>query len=182
MGKVNIFYISSMSSYSGEDKRLGNNIPLRQSEQEKQQQLQLQQQKEDEEKLSPFAKRILIVDDDPDITLTFKKGLEAENETSGGKIFFQVFTYNDPLLALAEFKVNFYDLLLIDVNMPKLNGFEFSEKILKLDLNVRVYYISAGEMNIEALREQHKSLSLGCFITKPVIIENLVIRVKAELE
>jgi hypothetical protein len=62
-----------MSSYSrqDEDKQLGNNISLRESEQE-QQQLQLQQQKE-EEKLSPFTKRILIVDDDPDITLTFKK-------------------------------------------------------------------------------------------------------------
>jgi two-component SAPR family response regulator len=85
-------------------------------------------------------------------------------------------------LALAEFKVNFYDLLLIDVNMPKLNGFELSEKILELDLNVRICYISAGEMNIEALREQYKSLSLGCFITKPVTVENLVRRVKEELE
>jgi DNA-binding response OmpR family regulator len=85
-------------------------------------------------------------------------------------------------LALAEFKINFYDLLLIDVNMPKLNGFELSEKILELDLNVRICYISAGEMNIEALREQYKSLSLGCFITKPVTVENLVRRVKAELE
>jgi hypothetical protein len=56
------------------------------------------------------------------------------------------------------------------------------EKILELDLNVRVCYISAGEMNTEALREQYKSLSLGCFVTKPVTIENLVIRVKAELE
>ncbi|HKG86860.1 MAG TPA: response regulator [Nitrososphaeraceae archaeon] len=141
-----------------------------------------QEEQQQEEKLSPFTKRILIVDDDPDITLTFKKGLETENETSEGKIFFQVFTYNDPLLALTEFKINFYDLLLIDVNMPKLNGFEFSEKILELDLNVRVCYISAGEMNIEALREQYKSLSLGCFITKPVTIENLARRVKAELE
>jgi CheY-like chemotaxis protein len=162
-----------MRSYSGEDKHLGDNVPLRQSEQEQQQQ---------EGKLSPFTKRILIVDDDPDITLTFKKGLESENENSGGKIFFQVFTYNDPLLALAEFKINFYDLLLLDVNMPKLNGFEFSEKILELDLNVRVCYISAGEMNIEALREQYKSLSIGCFITKPVTIENFVGRVKAELD
>jgi DNA-binding response OmpR family regulator len=85
-------------------------------------------------------------------------------------------------LALAEFKTNFYDHLLIDVNMPKLNGFELSEKILELDLNVRICYISAGEMNIEALREQYKSLSLGCFITKPVTVENLVRRVKAELE
>jgi two-component SAPR family response regulator len=66
--------------------------------------------------------------------------------------------------------------------MPKMNGFEFSEKILELDLNVRICYISAGEMNIGALREQYKSLSLGCFIKKPVTLEDLVRRVKTELE
>ncbi len=140
------------------------------------------EQQEKEKKLSPFTKRILVVDDDKDIIFTFKKGLEAENEYSSGKIFFQVYAYDDPLLALSEFKPNFYDLLLVDVNMPKVNGFEFSEKILKLDVNVRVCYISAGEMNIEALREQYPTLSIGCFIRKPVTIENLVRRVKAELE
>ncbi len=141
-----------------------------------------QLQERNDVKLSPFTKRILIVDDHPDIILTFKRGLEAENEYSSGKVFFQVYAYDDPLLALSEFKPSFYDLLLVDVNMPKVNGFEFSEKILKLDVNVRVCYISAGEMNIEALREQYPSLSIGCFIKKPVTIENLVRRVKAELE
>jgi CheY-like chemotaxis protein len=156
-----------------EGKHLGNNISLFQDVQ--------QQEQPRKEKLSPNVKRILLIDDDADITLTFKKGLEEENETSGNKVVLQVFSYNNPLLALAEFKTNFYDLLLIDVNMPKMNGFEFSEKILELDLNVRICYISAGEMNIEALREQYQSLSLGCFITKPVTIENLVRKVKAEL-
>ena len=141
-----------------------------------------QQKHQQKEELSPFIKRILIVDDHHDVILTFKKGLEAENEYSGGKIFFQVYAYDDPLLVLSEFKPNFYDLLLVDVNMPKVNGFEFSEKILKLDVNVRICYISAGEMNIEALREQYPSLSIGCFIRKPVTMENLVRRVKAELE
>jgi CheY-like chemotaxis protein len=154
-----------------------NKAPQWQNKQDEEQELQ-----ERKEKLSPYTKRILIVDDHPDIILTFKRGLEAENEYSSGKIFFQVYAYDDPLLALSEFKPNFYDLLLVDVTMPKVNGFEFSEKILKLDVNVRVCYISAGEMNIEALREQYPSLSIGCFIKKPVTIENLVRRVKAELE
>jgi CheY-like chemotaxis protein len=154
-----------------------NNAPQWQNKQDEEQELQ-----ERKEKLSPYTKRILIVDDHPDIILTFKRGLEAENEHSSGKIFFQVNAYDDPLLALSEFKPNFYDLLLVDVNMPKVNGFEFSEKILKLDVNVRVCYISAGEMNIEALREQYPSLNIGCFIKKPITIENLVRRVKAELE
>jgi DNA-binding response OmpR family regulator len=157
-----------------EGKHLGNNISLFQDVQ--------QQEQLKKEKLSPNVKRILLVDDDPDITLTFKKGLEEENGTSDNKVVLQVFSYNNPLLALAEFKTNFYDLLLIDVNMPKMNGFEFSEKILELDLNVRICYVSAGEMNIGALREQYKGLSVGCFIKKPITMENLVGRIKAELE
>jgi CheY-like chemotaxis protein len=163
-----------MNSFSGGGKRIGNNISLGQGKLEQEQQIQ-------KEKISPNAKRILVVDDDPDITLTFKKSLEEENENSGNKVAFQVFTYNSPLLALTEFKINFYDLLLIDVNMPKMNGYEFSKKVLELNLNIRICYISACEMNIEALREQYKSLSLGCFITKPVTVENLV-RVQSELE
>ncbi len=69
-----------MRSFSGEDKHSGNNTSHLKSEQEQQQQ---------EEKLSPFTKRILIVDDDPDITLTFKKGLEAENEKANARYSFK---------------------------------------------------------------------------------------------
>ena len=132
----------------------------------------------------PFVKSILVIDDDPDITLTFKKGLEAENniESNNKKIFFKVYTYNDPLLALSQFKPNFYDLLLIDINMPKMNGFEFSSHILQVDLNVRLCFMSSGEINQEALREQYPTLSIGCFIRKPITIDELVRRVKAELE
>jgi CheY-like chemotaxis protein len=64
------------------------------------------------------------VDDHPDIILTFKRGLEAENEYSSGKIFFQVYAYDVPLLTLSEYKSSIYHLLLVDVNMPKVNGFE----------------------------------------------------------
>ena len=136
--------------------------------------------KEVQQELSPKSKRVLIVDDDPDITLTFKKGLEAENEKSSN-LFFEVSTYNDPINALSEFKPNLYDLLLVDINMPKMDGLEFSTKILEQDINVRVCFITATEINTRALREQYSSLSIGCFIKKPVTIENLVERVKAEL-
>jgi DNA-binding response OmpR family regulator len=168
-----------MSSYSGEDedKHLGNNISLRQSEQGQQQQLHKQQ----EERLSPFTKRILIVDDDPDITLTFKKAFDEANRISGNKISFHVNTYNDPVVALSEFKPDFYDLMLIDINMPKMNGFDFCVKVFELDINPRVCFMSSELINQEALREQYPSLSIGCFIRKPVTIEYLVKRVKAEL-
>jgi CheY-like chemotaxis protein len=131
----------------------------------------------------PATRRILIMDDDPDITLTFKKAFEAENENShnNNKISFVVSAYNDPLLALAEFRPCFYDLLLVDINMPKMNGFDFCVKALEIDVNPRVCFMSSGLVNQEALREQYPSLSIGCFIRKPVSISYLVRKVKAEL-
>ena len=132
-------------------------------------------------------KRILIVDDDIDITFTYKLGLERHYEDCGddhnsNKIRFEVFTYNNPLTALSEFRSNFYDLLLIDINMPDINGFQLCQKILELDANVRVCFISAGEVNIEALREVYPNVTMGCFIRKPVSIDYLVKRLSAELD
>jgi DNA-binding response OmpR family regulator len=133
---------------------------------------------------SPFLKSILILDDDPDIVLTFKEGLEAENnkKCQNNNIFFEVFAYNDPILALSKFKPNLYDLMLIDINMPKMNGFDFCVKVLEIDVNPKVCFMSSGLINLEALGEQYPSLSIGCFIEKPITIENLIERVKAELE
>jgi DNA-binding response OmpR family regulator len=85
-------------------------------------------------------------------------------------------------VAILEFKPDFYDLLLIDINMPKMNGFDFCVKVFEVDINPRVCFMSSALINQEALREQYPSLSIGCFIRKPVTIEHLVRRVKAELE
>jgi DNA-binding response OmpR family regulator len=142
----------------------------------------LQSQSIVSEKLSPFSKRILIVDDDPDITFTFKMAFEDANRISGNKVSFHVNTYNDPLVALSEFKPDFYDLLLIDIDMPKLNGFDFCVKIFEVDLNPKVCFIVSAPINQEALRDQYPSLSIGCFIETPVTMDNLIRRVKAELE
>jgi CheY-like chemotaxis protein len=73
--------------------------------------------------------------------------------------------------------------MLTDVFMPDMSGFELCEKILKLDDNIRVCFISSAEVNIEALREVYpKARSIGCFIKKPVEIEYLVKRLLAELD
>jgi two-component system catabolic regulation response regulator CreB/two-component system response regulator ChvI len=142
----------------------------------------LQEQKEEEKELSPLTKRILIVDEDPDVTLTFKAAFKEANRINGNRNFFQVQTYNDPVRALSEFKPDLYDLMLVDINMPKMNGFEFALKIMEVDANPRICFMSSGLINQEALREQYPLLSVGCFIGKPVSMENLVKRVKAELE
>ena len=107
---------------------------------------------------------------------------DSNNNTNNSNIKFEVYTYNDPLAALLEFKPDFYDLLLIDINMPYMDGFELCKKILELDVNVRVCFMSAGEVNHEAIREIHPSLNIGCFMQKPVTIDYLIKRVKSELE
>ena len=132
---------------------------------------------------SPFIKRILVVDDDPDLTLTFKASLDGHYYGDGdNKKRFEVYTYNDPLLVLKEFKPNFYDLLLTDIYMPNMNGFQLCQKILELDVNMRVCFISAFEVNIHALREVYPNVSFGCFIKKPVTIKYLIKRLSAELD
>jgi two-component SAPR family response regulator len=129
-----------------------------------------------------FWKRILIVDDDADVTITFKVGIEDSNNSADVNKRIEVYTSNDPVLALSEFKPHFYDLLLVDINMPHMNGFELSEKILDIDINVKICFMSSAEINLEALREIYPSLSLGCFIRKPVTIDYLVKRIMSELD
>ena len=131
-----------------------------------------------------FWKRILIIDDEPDVTITFKAGIEESNNCnncdSNKKI--EVYTSNNPVVALSEFKPNFYDLLLVDINMPHMNGFEISEKILTIDINVKICFMSSGEINREALREIYPTRQEGCFIRKPVTIDYLVNRIRLELD
>jgi DNA-binding response OmpR family regulator len=121
-----------------------------------------------------LSKVVLVVDDDPDMTSVFSLGLQDEG--------FEVYTYNDPLEVLSQFRPNFYDLLLIDINMPKMDGIELSRRILELDSNVKICFITAGEANIEVLRELYPTRGIGCFIKKPITIDQLVRRIKAELE
>jgi CheY-like chemotaxis protein len=121
-----------------------------------------------------FSKTVLLIDDDPDVTTVFGLGLQDEG--------FEVYVYNDPLEALSQFRPNFYDLLLIDINMPKMNGIDLSIRLLELDTNVKLCFITAGDANIEVLRELYPTRSIGCYIKKPVTIDQLVRRIKAELE
>jgi CheY-like chemotaxis protein len=129
-----------------------------------------------------FLKRLLIVDDNADITTTFKAGIEDSNNSADVNKRIEVYTSNDPVLALLEFKSNFYDLLLLDINMPDMNGFELCEKILAIDIDVKVCFMSSGRINREALRDIYPAISVGCFIRKPVSIDYLIKRIMSELD
>jgi CheY-like chemotaxis protein len=98
------------------------------------------------------------------------------------KTRFEVYIYNNPLEALTNFKPNFYDLMLTDIYMVSMNGFELSQEVLGLDPDIKVRFMSSAEVNIEAQREVYPKVSFGCFIQKPVTIEYLVKRLLAELD
>ena len=122
-------------------------------------------------------KKILVVDDEPDNASIFTMGLE-----DGG---FKVDSFTNPLLALSAFKEDRrskYDLLILDIKMPDMNGIDLSRRLLELDSNVKICFITAGEANIEVLRELYPARGIGCFIKKPVTMDQLVRRVKVELE
>lgn len=121
-------------------------------------------------------KRILVVDDNSDIALTLRLGLENTEESM------QVNSYDNPVKTLVEFKPNFYDLVLVDINMPLMNGFELCQKLLQKDINIKVCFMTSGEINMDAVREVHPIKSIGCFIKKPITTDALVKRIRQELE
>ena len=134
---------------------------------------------EKQKKEEGVKKRILIVDDEVDITLSFSLALEDSG-------LFEVETSNDPLVALSNYRPNYYDLLLLDIRMPAMNGFELYDKIKKLDNKVKVCLISAYDVDYDALREQFPSLEIDCLlprgvIRKPIQIAKLIERIELEL-
>lgn len=109
------------------------------------------------------GKRILIVDDEPDVNLALRIVLEDNN--------FIVDSFNDPLRALENFKANLYDLIILDIKMPKKDGFEVYKEILKIDNRVQVCFLTAGDINYRSLKETFPTLDENQFIRKP--IENI---------
>lgn len=109
------------------------------------------------------TKRILIVDDEPDIGLVLKMVLE-----NNGYI---VDYYYNPIIALDEFKSNFYDLLVLDIRMPYMNGFQLYRELRKMDMKLNICLITAEEMDYHKKR---KFSPVYNFIKKPIGNEELI--------
>jgi DNA-binding NtrC family response regulator len=123
---------------------------------------------------SPTSKiKLLIVDDEPDVISSFKKGLEVYG--------YMIDAYTDPELALANFRPNTYHLLLLDINMPKMDGFKLFQHIEKKDPKARVCFVTAYEMYFEAFKEIFPDLDIGSFVRKPISLENLAKQIESRV-
>lgn len=121
-------------------------------------------------------KRILLVDDEPDIILAFKIGLEDHG--------FIVDAFDDPQTAASNFKCDVYDLLLLDIKMPKLNGIEFYYRMKEIDKKVKVCFITASEIYYyeHITKDVFNSLGVIRLFRKPIRIDDLANELKKEIE
>ena len=115
--------------------------------------------------------KILVVDDEPDLTFGCRMVLELHG--------FEVDSYNDPVKALSNFKPNIYNLVILDVKMPKMDGFTLYSEIKKRDKNINICFLTASELYYEQFRkEEFYNMDENLFIQKPIENQELIKRIK----
>jgi DNA-binding response OmpR family regulator len=113
-------------------------------------------------------KKVLIVDDEPDVSTVLKKVFKQSG--------FNADSYDDPILALENFKAGSYDLVLLDIKMPEMDGFRLYQEMRKIDSKVKVCFLTASEMYYERFRKQEGLCALDkeIFVRKPIGNEDLI--------
>ena len=110
---------------------------------------------------------ILVLDDELDITSFIKSALHRTKHT--------VFTFTDPVLALEHFKLNSnnYGLVISDIRMPGMNGFEFVKKVKEINSAVKIFLMSAFEIKDIEFSKVLPNPRLDGFIQKPISLKQL---------
>ena len=112
-------------------------------------------------------KRILVVDDESDLTLFYRMSLEYHG--------FEVETFNDPRKALSNFKTDYYNLIILDIKMPNMDGFELYTEIRKRDKKAKVCFLTASELYYKEFRmKEYSALDKSLFIRKPIGNEDML--------
>ena len=120
-------------------------------------------------------KKILLVDNETDITFALENALEHYG--------YSIDSYNDSMLALNSYKRNFYDLIILDIKMPNMDGFELFNKIKEKDPKVKICFLTASELFYEEYRKKRyvlgEKLGEEYFIQKPIKTDDLVQKINA---
>lgn len=117
--------------------------------------------------------KILLVDNEPDLTYAIGTVLRDNG--------FEVDSFNDSVLVSETYKPNYYDLVILDIKMPKMDGFELYDRIRQKDQNTKICFLTASEMFYESFRQARNLLGdvLGeeHFIQKPAKTDQLIRRI-----
>jgi DNA-binding response OmpR family regulator len=112
-------------------------------------------------------KKILAVDDEADLTMLCRLALEYYG--------FQVDTFNDPQEALSNYKPSYYDLVILDIKMPKMDGFQLYNEIKKKDQKAKICFLTASELYYEEFRKkEYNAIDKNLFLRKPIENEELI--------
>ena len=121
-----------------------------------------------------MAVRLLVVDDEPDITTVLKAGLEREG--------FVVDAFNHPLKALENFGPGMYDMVMLDVRMPDIDGFTLYEKLKDIDKKIKVTFMTAFDVAyLDLFKERFPFLPEKIYLKKPIIIRTFSKQLRSEL-
>ncbi|MEO9320529.1 MAG: response regulator [Nitrososphaera sp.] len=123
---------------------------------------------------SGSAYRILVVDDEPDIIPVIRRYMLREG--------FLLDDFTDSELAVQQFKPDFYDLALLDIRMPKLNGFDLYRQLKMRDDNLKVCFLTAYELYFNDFRKTFPEIRISCFIKKPVELKMLAMSIRGTLD
>lgn len=120
---------------------------------------------------STRGKRIMVVDDEHDLTLFYRMSLEYYG--------FEVETFNESKQALSSFKPDYYDLIILDIKMPDMDGFELYRQIKEKDPNAKTCFLTASELYYKEFRtREYSALDKELFIRKPIGNEELIKEIK----
>src|SRR5919108_117466 len=121
--------------------------------------------------------KLMVVDDEKDILRIIKRDLEASNNNT-----FKVDTFYSGELALQAFDSrpkDYYDLILTDIRMPKMNGFELYRRIKEKNPSMKIAFITAFEINKEEFNKVLPSIDVKDFIIKPISMSDLIVKLKS---
>jgi CheY-like chemotaxis protein len=145
--------------------------------QEEEQEQELEQNPVNINKKTKTKKRVMVVDDEPDSCITFKKTLEDHG--------FAVGTYENSQQALHDFEAGVYDLVILDIKMPEISGFELYEKIKKIDSNIKVCFITAlaeDSSSYDKFQRLHPELKQESLMIKPISMDDVARKINLMLD
>src|ERR687895_2982867 len=121
----------------------------------------------DHQKIPQKQKKILAIDDEPDLTKLCSLALEYYG--------FKVDTFNDPQEALSNYRPGYYDLVILDIKMPKMDGFQLYDEIKKEDEKAKICFLTASELYYEEFRKrEYNAIDKNLFLRKPIENEELI--------